>query len=58
MRFHHRKHTLEAIQYHTDSILSEGGDELFEVEKLRGGTREENPECNATDTISTATFKT
>ena len=35
----HREYTLEAVQYHPESILSEGGDELFaNFLKLRGGT--------------------
>ena len=33
----HRKYTLEAVQYHPESILPEGGDELFaNFLKLRG----------------------
>ena len=51
MGVRHRKYTLEAVQYHPESILSEGGDELFaNFLKLRGGTWEENPESGVADT--------
>jgi len=50
MGVRHRKYTLEAVQYHPESILSEGGDELFaNFLKLRGGTWEENPESGVAD---------
>ena len=50
MGVRHRKYTLEAVQYHPESILSEGGDELFaNFLKLRGGTWEENPESSVAD---------
>ena len=41
MGVRHRKYTLESVQYHPESILSEGDDELFEVEgwNLGGGPR-------------------
>ncbi|OCH92022.1 N-anthranilate isomerase [Obba rivulosa] len=45
MGVRHRTYTLEAVQYHPESILSEGGDKLLEnFLKLRGGTWKENPE--------------
>ena len=44
MGVRHRKYTLEAVQYHPESILSEGGDSLFKnFLALRGGTWDENP---------------
>lgn len=50
MGVRHRKYTLEVVQYHPESILSECGHELFaNFLKLRGGTWEENPECGADD---------
>ena len=48
MGVRHRKYTLEAVQYHPESILSEGGEELFaNFLKLSGGTWEENPGSRA-----------
>ncbi|EMD33062.1 hypothetical protein CERSUDRAFT_160596 [Gelatoporia subvermispora B] len=45
MGVRHRTYTLEAVQYHPESILSEGGDKLLKnFLKLRGGTWKENPE--------------
>lgn len=50
MGVRHRKYTLEAFQYHPESILLEGGDELFaNFLGLMGGTWEENSGCGATD---------
>jgi anthranilate synthase/indole-3-glycerol phosphate synthase/phosphoribosylanthranilate isomerase len=50
MGVRHRKYTVEAVQYHPESILSESGDKLFSnFLALRGGTWEENPEARATD---------
>ena len=50
MGVRHRKYTLEAVQYHPESILSEGGDELFaNFLRLNGGTWEENLGCSAAD---------
>lgn len=44
MGVRHRKYTLEAVQYHPESILSEGGDDLIRnFLSLRGGLWEENP---------------
>ncbi|KAF9228338.1 hypothetical protein BS17DRAFT_692939 [Gyrodon lividus] len=43
MGVRHREFTVEAVQYHPESILSEGGDELLgNFLKLRGGTWKEN----------------
>lgn len=50
MGVRHRKYTLEAVQYHPESILSEGGDILFRnFLNLRGGLWEENPESKVLD---------
>ncbi|KAF8639509.1 hypothetical protein AX17_001414 [Amanita inopinata Kibby_2008] len=50
MGVRHRKYTLEAVQYHPESILSEGGDDLIRnFLALRGGLWEENPEFKALD---------
>ena len=50
MGVRHRKHTLEAVQYHPESILSEGGDALIRnFLSLRGGLWEENPELGVLD---------
>ena len=44
MGIRHRKYTLEAVQYHPESILSEFGDKLLaNFLGLRGGTWDENP---------------
>ena len=51
MGVRHRKYTLEAVQYHPESILSEGGDDfLRNFLALRGGLWEENPESRVLDT--------
>ncbi|KIK69004.1 hypothetical protein GYMLUDRAFT_80382 [Collybiopsis luxurians FD-317 M1] len=51
MGIRHRKYTLEAVQYHPESILSEGGDDLIRnFLSLRGGLWEENPESKVLDT--------
>ncbi|KNZ73973.1 Anthranilate synthase component 2 [Termitomyces sp. J132] len=48
MGVRHRKYTLEAVQYHPESILSEGGDDLIRnFLSLRGGLWEENPHSDA-----------
>lgn len=53
MGVRHRKYTLDSVQYHPESILSEGGDELLRnFLALRGGTWEENPESGVLDTPS------
>ncbi|KAJ6602159.1 glutamine amidotransferase [Mycena sp. CBHHK59/15] len=50
MGVRHRKYTVEAVQYHPESILSEGGDELIRnFLTLNGGTWEENPESKVLD---------
>lgn len=50
MGVRHRKYTLEAVQYHPESILSEGGDDLIRnFLALRGGLWEENPESQVLD---------
>ncbi|KXN91086.1 Anthranilate synthase component 2 [Leucoagaricus sp. SymC.cos] len=50
MGVRHRKYTLEAVQYHPESILSEGGDDLVKnFLSLRGGLWEQNPEVHVTD---------
>lgn len=50
MGVRHRKCTLEAVQYHPESILSEGGDDLFRnFLALRGGLWEENPSSGVLD---------
>ncbi|KAJ7594631.1 indole-3-glycerol phosphate synthase-domain-containing protein [Mycena floridula] len=50
MGIRHRKFTLEAVQYHPESILSEGGDDLLRnFLALRGGIWEKNPEFRVLD---------
>ena len=50
MGVRHRVYTLEAVQYHPESILSESGDDLFRnFLKLRGGIWEENPAARVLD---------
>jgi len=50
MGVRHRKYTLEAVQYHPESILSEGGDKLLaNFLALRGGTWDENPSFRVQD---------
>ena len=50
MGVRHRKYTLEAIQYHPESILSEGGEKLLSnFLALRGGTWDENPSFRVND---------
>ncbi|KAK7045656.1 anthranilate synthase / indole-3-glycerol phosphate synthase [Paramarasmius palmivorus] len=50
MGVRHRKYTVEAVQYHPESILSEGGDDLIRnFLALRGGLWEENPEARVLD---------
>ncbi|EEB90666.1 hypothetical protein MPER_11094, partial [Moniliophthora perniciosa FA553] len=50
MGVRHRKYTTEAVQYHPESILSEGGDDLIRnFLALRGGLWEENPEFKVSD---------
>ena len=45
MGLRHRKYTIEGVQYHPESILSESGKLLFNnFLKLKGGTWNENPE--------------
>jgi anthranilate synthase / indole-3-glycerol phosphate synthase / phosphoribosylanthranilate isomerase len=50
MGVRHRAYTLEAVQYHPESILSESGDDLFRnFLQLRGGLWEENPTSHVLD---------
>ncbi|PPQ77206.1 hypothetical protein CVT25_011052 [Psilocybe cyanescens] len=50
MGVRHRKYTVEAVQYHPESILSEGGNDLIRnFLSLRGGLWEENPEARVLD---------
>ncbi|KAJ7076870.1 anthranilate synthase [Mycena belliarum] len=50
MGVRHRKYTVEAVQYHPESILSEGGDALIRnFLALTGGTWEENPDSKVLD---------
>ncbi|EIN06657.1 phosphoribosyl anthranilate isomerase [Punctularia strigosozonata HHB-11173 SS5] len=50
MGVRHRKYTLEAVQYHPESILSEGGDDLVKnFLTMTGGTWEENPQLGVLD---------
>ena len=50
MGLRHRKYTVEAVQYHPESILSEGGDELIRnFLSLKGGRWEDNPEARVLD---------
>ncbi|KIY50300.1 glutamine amidotransferase [Fistulina hepatica ATCC 64428] len=50
MGVRHRKYTVEAVQYHPESILSEGGDALIQnFLSLRGGLWEENPASRVLD---------
>ena len=50
MGVRHRKYTVEAVQYHPESILSEGGDDLIRnFLSLRGGLWEDNPTAQVLD---------
>ncbi|KAF9263482.1 glutamine amidotransferase class-I [Marasmius fiardii PR-910] len=50
MGVRHKEYTLEAVQYHPESILSKGGDELIaNFLKLRGGYWKENTEFHVGD---------
>ncbi|KAG6857723.1 hypothetical protein H0H87_004139 [Tephrocybe sp. NHM501043] len=50
MGVRHRRYTLEAVQYHPESILSDGGDALMSnFLSLRGGLWEENPHSGVLD---------
>lgn len=50
MGIRHRKYTIEAIQYHPESILSEGGNHFIRnFLSLRGGLWEENPQARVLD---------
>jgi anthranilate synthase/indole-3-glycerol phosphate synthase/phosphoribosylanthranilate isomerase len=51
MGVRHRKYTVEAVQYHPESVLSEAGDELLRnFLALRGGTWDINPQSLVLDT--------
>ncbi|PWN40358.1 IGPS-domain-containing protein [Ceraceosorus guamensis] len=46
MGIRHTRHTIEAVQYHPESILSRGGKEMFaNFLRLRGGAWAENPQA-------------
>ncbi|TFK23674.1 anthranilate synthase [Coprinopsis marcescibilis] len=50
MGVRHRKYAIEAVQYHPESILSEGGDDLIRnFLSLRGGTWDVNPQVQVLD---------
>lgn len=50
MGVRHRKYTIEAVQYHPESVLSESGDDLMRnFLNLTGGTWEENPSVRVHD---------
>lgn len=50
MGVRHRQFTIEAVQYHPESVLSEEGDTLLQnFLNLRGGTWDENPAVRVTD---------
>ncbi|KAG6831762.1 hypothetical protein H0H92_007914 [Tricholoma furcatifolium] len=50
MGVRHRRYTLEAVQYHPESILSDGGNDLMRnFLSLRGGLWEENPHVGVLD---------
>ena len=50
MGIRHQKYTLEAVQYHPESVLSEGGAKLFSnFLALQGGTWDENPSFRVQD---------
>ncbi|EIM80535.1 N-anthranilate isomerase [Stereum hirsutum FP-91666 SS1] len=50
MGVRHRKYTLEAVQYHPESILSEAGDDLLRnFLALNGGLWEANPDSGVLD---------
>lgn len=50
MGVRHRTYTVEAMQYHPESILSEAGDDVLKnFLSLKGGTWEENPASRVLD---------
>ncbi|TFY73720.1 hypothetical protein EWM64_g10292, partial [Hericium alpestre] len=50
MGVRHRRYTLESVQYHPESILSEMGDDLFRnFLALKGGVWDENPASGVLD---------
>src|ERR1700722_10455151 len=50
MAVRHRKYTLEAVQYHPESIMSECGDDLLQnFLSYKGGTWDENPDSCVLD---------
>ena len=52
MGVRHREFVLEAVQYHPESILSEGGDALLRnFLGLKGGTWHENPDALVFDNV-------
>lgn len=51
MGVRHRKYTVESVQYHPESIMSDGGDTILKnFLQLKGGTWEENPVSGVTAT--------
>lgn len=50
MGVRHRTYTLEAVQYHPESVLSESGDDLLKnFLSLKGGSWEDNPSVRVHD---------
>ena len=50
MGIRHRKYTLESVQYHPESVLSQAGDDLLRnFLSLKGGCWEENPAARVLD---------
>jgi anthranilate synthase/indole-3-glycerol phosphate synthase/phosphoribosylanthranilate isomerase len=50
MGVRHRKYTVEGVQYHPESIMSDGGQALLKnFLELKGGTWEENPSFGVLD---------
>ena len=51
MGVRHRKFTIESVQYHPESIMSEAGDSILEnFLELKGGTWAENPQFGVVET--------
>lgn len=50
MGVRHRNYSIEGVQYHPESIMSEAGDAMMKnFLKLRGGTWDENPQVGVSD---------
>ncbi|KLO13634.1 N-anthranilate isomerase [Schizopora paradoxa] len=57
MAVRHRKHTVEAVQYHPESVLSEQGQEMLaNFLGLRGGTWDENRHVRAGEDLNLPPF--